>query len=374
MPRIHFIYFDAGGGHRSASRALREVIERQGRPWDVRLVNLQELLDPLDVFRKVTGLRLQEIYNLLLEKGWTLGAPQLAVGMRAVIRLYHGQQVRMLREFWQRERPDMVVSVVPNFNRAILESLDGSAPFVTVMTDIADWPPHFWIERQKQYLICGSDRALQQARGMGYDEASAVQVSGMILNPRFYDEVGKPPERLPGFVPELPTGLVMFGGYGAPVMYDIVRRLEDRPVQLIAIAGRNAKLAARLRALPPRKHAMHVEDFTTEVPRFMRAADFFIGKPGPGSISEALAMKLPVIVERNAWTLPQERYNTEWVRDAGLGIVVPSFRQIGRAVDELLQPENYRRFRANAAAQRNQAIFEIPDILDRILGSWRKPH
>ena len=54
----------------------------------------------------------------------------------------------------------------------------------------------------------------------------------------------------------------------------------------------------------------------------MLLSDFFIGKPGPGSVSEAVAMRLPVIVERNAWTLPQERYNAEWVLEKQLGLVV----------------------------------------------------
>ena len=30
-----------------------------------------------------------------------------------------------------------------------------------MLTDIADYPPHFWIERQSQYVICGSRRAVQ---------------------------------------------------------------------------------------------------------------------------------------------------------------------------------------------------------------------
>jgi 1,2-diacylglycerol 3-beta-galactosyltransferase len=47
--------------------------------------------------------------------------------------------------------------------------------------------------------------------------------------------------------------------------------------------------------------------------------------------------------------------------------VVRSFRHIGAAVDELLAPENYRRFRANAAAVGNRAVFEIPAILRKIL-------
>jgi 1,2-diacylglycerol 3-beta-galactosyltransferase len=99
----------------------------------------------------------------------------------------------------------------------------------------------------------------------------------------------------------------------------------------------------------------------------MQLADFFIGKPGPGSISEALKMKLPVIVECNAWTLPQERYNAEWITGLGAGIVLKNFRGIAEAVNQLLEPAAYERYRANAAAQDNRAVFEIPDILHRIL-------
>ena len=51
MKNLDFIYFDAGGGHRAAANALRQVMERQERPFQIRMVNLQELLDGLDVFR-----------------------------------------------------------------------------------------------------------------------------------------------------------------------------------------------------------------------------------------------------------------------------------------------------------------------------------
>ena len=110
----------------------------------------------------------------------------------------------------------------------------------------------------------------------------------------------------------------MFGGEGSAAMLDIAQQLDSSrlEVQIIAICGKNAKLEAAMRAMP-RWIAMHVEGFTREVPRFMRLADFFIGKPGPGSISEAVAMGLPVIIERNHWTLPQERYNADWVEEAG---------------------------------------------------------
>ena len=78
-------------------------------------------------------------------------------------------------------------------------------------------------------------------------------------------------------------------------------------------------------------------------------------------------MHLPVIVERNAWTLPQERYNADWVRENEFGLVVSSFRQIRRAVEELMEPATYARLRGRAAQVENRAVFEIPAILETIL-------
>jgi UDP-N-acetylglucosamine:LPS N-acetylglucosamine transferase len=373
MKRLDFIYFDAGGGHRAAANALREVVERQARPFEIRLVNLQEVLDAIDVFRKVTGLRLQDVYNTMLKKGWTLGSPQLTAGMHLVIRMFHPQQVRLLERFWRESRPDMVVSLVPNFNRALGESLQRAlpgVPLVTILTDIADYPPHFWLERQEQYVICGSDRAVEQALALGHAECNVYRVSGMILSPRFYeitplsDEERAAARAKLGFHPEQLVGLVLFGGQGAAVMYEIARSLNDR--QLLLICGRNEKLAARLRALP-HTAPLFVEGFTKEVPQYMQLADYFIGKPGPGSISEAVAMRLPVIVERNAWTLPQERYNAEWVREQGIGIVLPNFRGVAAAVERLMEPGAYAGFRAATGRLENRAVFEIPYILEEIL-------
>ena len=97
----------------------------------------------------------------------------------------------------------------------------------------------------------------------------------------------------------------------------------------------------------------------------MRLADFFIGKPGPGSLSEAVQCGLPVIVTRNALTMPQERWNTEWVSAQGLGIVERSFARVDRAVASL--KTGLPGFRARAAAMPNRAVFEVPNVLQRIL-------
>jgi hypothetical protein len=293
--------------------------------------------------------------------------------LQAVIWAYHGPTVRMLEAQWKETQPDIVVSFIPHFNRALGESFRRAypnRPFVTVLTDVADYPPHFWIERQPQYFICGSDRAVAQARSMGHADDHIFQTSGMILHPRFYeapieDKVAER-EKL-GLRPDLPTALVLFGGYGSGVMLDIAERLDrsNLELQLILICGKNEKLAKALRERTSRLPRF-VEGFTTRVNQYMQTADFFIGKPGPGSVSEALAMHLPVIVERNAWTLPQERYNADWILENEVGEVLSSFRQIVPAVARIINPATLSRYRANAVAMKNQAVFEIPDILQTI--------
>jgi hypothetical protein len=375
MKTLELVFFDAGGGHRSAANALCEVVRREQRPWEMRMMNLQELLDEMDIFRKLTGVRLQDLYNLLLRRGWTLGSPALMKGMHGVIRLLHSKQVTLLSEYWRTRQPDLVVSVIPNFNRALFAAISRvmpHVPLVTILTDMADYPPHFWIERQPQYLICGTERAYRQAIEMGHSPERVFRTSGMILNPRFYEPVAVDREKdraALGLDPNRPTALMMFGGEGSAAMLEIARLLDSNglDMQIIAVCGKSQKLQAAMKAMP-RRIAMHVAGFTREVPRLMRLSDFFIGKPGPGSISEAVAMGLPVIIERNHWTLPQERFNADWVEEQKVGISLRKFKtQVVDAVRRMLDPVERCQFVKQVEQQRNRAVFEIPEILERIL-------
>jgi UDP-N-acetylglucosamine:LPS N-acetylglucosamine transferase len=193
----------------------------------------------------------------------------------------------------------------------------------------------------------------------------------MIIRPDFYrldphfDQAAA--RAAQGLEPGRPTGVVMFGGHGARSMVGIAERLSD--VQLILLCGHNRRLAERLRAQPARAPRL-VLGFTPDVAEVMRMGDFFVGKPGPGSLSEALHLGLPVVVTRNAWTMPQERYNTQWVREQGLGLVLPSFRQVAPAVRSLL--DELPGYRERVAALRNQAVFELPGLLERILRDARR--
>jgi hypothetical protein len=375
LKTIDLVYFNAGGGHRASALALKQSIEAQGLPWRVRLVNLFEILDPRDLFRRFTGMRPEDLYNLRLAHGWTAGMTQELKLLQAVLRLGHATIVRRLARHWLATEPDMVVSLIPNFNRALFDSLAGTlpgVPYVTVMTDLADWPPNFWMERgQDQHFICGTPRAVEQARSVGYTAQQVHATSGMILRPDFYQpRIAEPQvERCRhGLDPQHPTGIVMFGGHGSKAMLTIAERLPD--TQLILVCGHNEALARRLRAMPAFAPRL-VLGFTDRIPAFMDLADFFIGKPGPGSLSEAIQRGLPVIVARNAWTMPQERYNGQWVRENGVGLVIDGFRSVAGAVDDLLA--RIDEFRARVDRMENRAVHEIPPILARILADSEMP-
>ena len=336
MKSIDLVYFNAGGGHRSAALALDAVIRELALPWAVRLVNLFEVLDPRDVFGKTTGMKPEQYYNARLARGWTLGLGQELKVLQALIHLSHKSLTAQLQRHWQNTQPDLVVSLVPNFNRAMYQALKvarPNVPYVTILTDFADSPPHFWIEpNQAQHLICGTVKAVAQARVAGYDDTSIHATSGMIIRPDFYRPVvldRRAERRKLQLDPDRPTGIVMFGGHGSQVMRRIAKRLDD--TQLILVCGHNSPLADELRAMrsgAPRA----VIGFSAHIRYLMQLCDFFIGKPGPGSISEAMQQRLPVIVVRNAWTMPQERYNAEWVQEHGVGVVLDSFNAIGSGV------------------------------------------
>ncbi len=375
MRKLTIVFHHAGGGHQSAADALKATLSSQPHPWDVTLLDIQELLDPLDLIRRATGLRIQDTYNLILRKGWTRFSRQLLIVLQTTIRVYHSPIVKLLRTYWANHPADLVLSVIPHFNREIAESLrpgdTGVArpPFVTLITDLADFPPRFWIERESEYIIAGTERARQQALAIGLPDDHIFRTSGMILKPRFYEKISvdRVVERKKlDLEPVCPTGIVLFGGHGSQVMLDITKKLNQAgaAVQLILICGHNQKLAAELKNLKTGK-PIAVVGFAQNVEYYMALSDFFIGKPGPGSISEALQFHLPVIVECNSKTLPQERYNAEWVTEKGYGIVVPSFKQIAPAVQRLLDSATLDELRRKTGEYSNRALLEVPAILEQ---------
>jgi 1,2-diacylglycerol 3-beta-galactosyltransferase len=371
MKKVYLMIYDLGAGHRSTANALQQVIEKRGLPWQVHVI---------DAFKEIIGTTAPHYtYNkLVLKKNWAkvINEPLLLPSFKLQIRLCHSAWLARFKQYWQQHKPDLVVSLMPFINRVLYESTQAAlpgVPFVTSITDHADCPPHFWIEPQEQFLICPTQRAVEQAKCFGYTNERIFRTSGVVINPRFNQPITvdrRIERKRLGLEPDLPTGLITFGSHGSKAMVEIADCLEKSSLnlQLIFICGRNEELATTLHRQQSRLPRF-VETFTSEIPYYMHLSDFFVGKSGSVGVSEALAMKLPVITDCNALSLFQERPSAMWIEKNEYGIVLRDFRDINKAVEKLIYPENLARYRANVAAVNNQAVFEVVDILERILES-----
>lgn len=372
---IEILFFDAGGGHRSAAEAIQEEALKEGRPWNVVLVNANDILGSTDLVRRLTGKRAEEIYNLLYQKEWTFGMVFLLRILQFFLRLIRPKHIQLLVRHFKETHPDMVVSVTPNFNYPFAHSVRDAlpdVPFIILPTDYADIPPRgFYFDRLDCYAVCSTETLAKQAVAAGMPENKVFRLSGPIVNPRFYQP------RVPdlslerkkfGLDPDRPTGLVIFGSYGSEAMLTIFDSVASdcAEAQLIFICGKNELLAEKLRS-KSKIFPVHIEGFTREIPYFMDLADFYIGKTGGLILSEAIVKRLPVITVRNSKSMIQELPNIAWVETNKAGLVLSNYRETGRAIKALLQGEEYASLKSRVSAINNRGIFELTDILSRIL-------
>lgn len=371
----------SAGGHYATFVALRSLVEQRQLPWEFNIVDVDKFLDDLAARKKVVdvyrlfGTTGDQVINIAQQKSWKFVQKLTTPLNKLLVKLNYKVGVKITVQELYKQQPDLLISVIPFFNKMLWEGLQKAkpgTPAVTILTDFADCPPGLWLEpKTGNYVVCGTQKAVEQARALGVQEALIIKTSGMVVHPRFYEPMTgdrrRERHRL-GLDPDCPTGLVLFGGCGSTEMLDIAKSLNcfDQKLQLIFLCGRNEEVAEALRGREFRLKRF-VTTFTSEVPYYMHLADFFIGKPGPGSISEAMVMNLPVIVSCNADTLRQEKYNADWVEKNQVGMVIPSFQLIQQAVEKILDPDQLSRYRSKVKAINNQAVFELTERLQQIL-------
>jgi UDP-N-acetylglucosamine:LPS N-acetylglucosamine transferase len=119
------------------------------------------------------------------------------------------------------------------------------------------------------------------------------------------------------------TCLVSFGGEG--VGRDprgLIRTLLDSevPLQVVAITGRNKVLREDLRRLRPGTNCLLVEGFVENLAEYLASSDVFVGKAGPSSVYEALAVGRPVLASGYAGL--NELGVVRFIEHEGLGLYV----------------------------------------------------
>jgi hypothetical protein len=365
----------------NATVMLRQVIERNKLPFEVSIVDFREILARAASRTELAGSQKYTFHKSMLWMAESVEDTHSMHIQEAFFRLCHEFTLRVLQDFWQSSKPDLLVSLIPRLNSAVRESFSNAfpgRPFVTFLTDECDLPPCDRVESESQYLICSTQRAVEYSRKLGYREQNIFETSGMILHPCFYepeleDRAHKRVEL--GLDPKLATGIVQFGEQGSWKMREILRGLDGSGVklQLILICGQNEQLREALRR-EKTQIRKSVPGTMTRVSHYMALADFYVGSAEPENISQALAKRLPVILDCSTGVTSRDRYCAIWARENEVGRGVQRCREITGAVADFLRPGELTRLRDRTISLQNRAAVEIPQIFEKVLSNSLRPN
>ena len=276
---------------------------------------------------------------------------------KALVRFCEPLYRERLRDLFLNYKPDVIVSIHPLLNHAALRAREDAQmqhiPIVTVITDLGK-VHESWLTPQADAIVVPAREVYERALSRGVSP-ERLRMLGQPIHPKFDDVTGGKSDLRAqlGLPQDAFVTLLMAGGEGGGKLLQAAMRLAKArlPMHLVVVCGRNDTMRAKIEeashSLPT---PMTVLGFTDKIPELMRASDLLVTKAGPGTLAEANAAQLPVVVYD--YVPGQERGNVDFVRNNGIGVVaIDSIKEIVRAVDGLVR--NPRRLEA---MQRNQEL------------------
>jgi 1,2-diacylglycerol 3-beta-galactosyltransferase len=350
MKKILITMLDTGGGHRATAEALREAfLERHGQWLQAEVADLWAQHTPSPLHDLSSAYRtlvddLPWLYRFVYEAGQRPEIVHLLIETASrVLRPLVSQSLR-------RHNPDLIVSVHPLVQGVVLRVVSRrrqAIPFVTVVSDLVTIPP-VWFEPAVTLCFVPSDEGYQQALRAGL-RPDQLRQFGLPIRPAFARS--RPPvaelRRARGMVTDVPAVLIVSGGEGMGPVDEIARAVAERLAadsaatgrpagQLVVVCGRNRELCDELQAHDWPVPAL-VTGFVDDIWDWMAACDCIITKAGPGTIAEALALGVPILL--SGYIPGQETGNVPYVLKHGVGAYVEDPWQIAEVISGWFGPQ-----------------------------------
>jgi 1,2-diacylglycerol 3-beta-galactosyltransferase len=352
--RALFLISDTGGGHRSAANAITAALDEIKEPFA-----FEHRIEDVAAHCAFPLTQLGLGYSMALRYAPPVyGALYYATNgrrrYRALVRFCEPLYRERLRDLFLSYRPDVIVSVHPLLNHAALRARADAGmqhvPIVTVITDLGK-VHESWLMPDADAVVVPAREVYERALSRGISP-SRLRLLGQPIHPKFDDVVGTKEElrKQLGLPEDRLVVMLMAGGEGGGKLLPTTLALAKArlPIQLLVVCGRNEPLREKLeemsRSLPT---PMTVLGFTNKIPEYFRAVDLLVTKAGPGSLAEANAAQLPVVVYD--YVPGQERGNVEFVRHNGLGAVaIHGAGEVVRAVKTMIKtPHRLEEIRRN---------------------------
>jgi 1,2-diacylglycerol 3-beta-galactosyltransferase len=326
-PHILFLFSDTGGGHRSAAEAVIEAVHlRYGDSVTTEMVDIFKDYAPRPLNR------MPDWYPYMVKAPDLWGASfRITDGRaraRAITATIWPVAARYARRIINQHPSDLVVTVHPFGNSFILKALGNHRPpFITVVTDMVTTHA-LWFDNRADIICVPTETARQRAIEYSMSPEKVVVV-GQPIAAKYCAPVGDKSvlRRSLGWPEDKFTVVAVGGGEGMGPLAQTARAIGESglDVSLVVVAGRNERLKERLESINW-PIPIHIYGFTRQLPDFMRAADVLVTKAGPGTIAEALAAHLPLILYAR---LPgQEDGNVTFVRETETGVWAPTPQRV----------------------------------------------
>jgi 1,2-diacylglycerol 3-beta-galactosyltransferase len=381
VKRILILMSDTGGGHRASAEAIRDAFgERFGRRYQVEIIDLlaQFTLPPHDQVSKAYRFLVDDVpwlYRFIYEVGQR---PELiAPVMEAAARLLQPFVSRTINK----HEPSMILSVHPLMQAIpldVLKRMGRDTPFVTVVTDWITIPP-VWFDPRVALCFVPSQEGRRLALQNGL-QSHQLHLAGLPIRPAFSRPLRPKAEMRSelGLVPHVPAALIVSGGEGMGRVHEVARAIAVRLAegdgeggapagQMILVCGRNEELRQQL-SRQSWPIPTTIRGFVDDMWNWMAASDCIITKAGPGTIAEALALGLPVLV--NGYIPGQETGNVPYVLKNGAGVYVTDPWQIAEVIHGWFGPQRrtLEQLADNARRLgRPEAAFEIVERITNLL-------
>lgn len=363
---ILIISASIGSGHNRAANAVAAELKQRYPAAQINVVDFMAGKNSyVNRLVKESYLKLLDIspniYDLLYR--WTQGAQRGSKAKSLVGRIMKRSMAKLVNRY----QPDLLVTTHP-FPCGAAAQLKAEGRIITpLMAVITDFSVHrMWIYKEVDcYFVAAPELHVQLAeQGI---EQERVYVTGIPISTEFAANVdGDLMINKLGLDKQKPIVLIMGGGLGLGGVKEALMSLERviMPLQIIVVTGRNSVLRHELKAAADSScHVTQVLGFTKRISELMAIADILITKPGALTISEALAMQLPMLLYES---IPgQEKDNAAWLEANGAATLIREEQDLGSQVTRMLVNEEFRKNIEDRAAKlaKPRAAAAVVDVI-----------
>ena len=348
--RVVVFSSSGGGGHTAVSKGLKNYFKND---YDVTVVNaFHEVLAPVDALGTITFGKVcsEDFYNFCLRVRWTSVAGTFVSTGKSYLNYRQGALEKLFMEYFKDEKPDLIISVMPTINAALLTVAERlSIPFLVITNDLdtsnyinnisKPTYAHF------RYTLAFDDPAMREILKESKFSPEHVVVTGFPLRPEFFKEKDKRAIRRDFEIPRnRPVVMVFMGGAGSLASYRYVRALSkmQTPLHIIACLGRNERLRRNIsKILLPDHVTLTIVGFTDRIADLMAVSDVLITKPGPGSVCEGLESNVPMILDQTSGTLWWEQMNIDFMVKHGFAESLVNFTELSDILPKYIRNKVY---------------------------------